>query len=120
MVFIPNFHVFLQLFSSSTKILPPLGLFKQIKYMVYLPFQSEDHFESACPIPFHKPTSPSPIGDKTLIILISIKSETLQTPHDPFFSLSMQKIVSSFSILCIQFIFTYLFESNIQTHYVLG
>ena len=106
--FIPNLQVFLQLFSSSTKILPPLGPFKWIKYMFYLPFQSGDHFESPCPIPFHKPSSPSPTGQKTWIILTTIKSETLQTPHDRFFSLSMQKIVSSFSLLCIQFMFTYL------------
>ena len=76
--------------------------------MFYLPFQSGDHFESPCPIPFHKPSSPSPTGQKTWIILTTIKSETLQTPHDRFFSLSMQKIVSSFSLLCIQFMFTYL------------
>ena len=106
--FIPNLQVFLQLFSSSTKILPPLGPFKWIKYMFYLPFQSGDHFESPCPIPFHKPSSPSPTGQKTWIILTTIKSETLHTPHDRFFSLSMQKIVSSFSLLCFQFMFTYL------------
>lgn len=80
-----------------------------------------DHLESPCPIPFHNPTSPSPIEEKTWSILKSIKPQTLQIHIILFFPLLIQTTVSSFRILCIHyFMFTYLFESNIQTHYVLN